>query len=107
MALIPYPSLPPSVYKIIMIEFSEDLSKRYSGAEALQRRIEARTKFEKGIVPFTNYGVDYNLFNIDSTAFQSSLSSMLADLNVKYELSGDRLITADIEITLSSLGGSQ
>ena len=67
-----------------MIEFSEDLSKLYSGKEALKLRIETRLKHTLHDIPYYDRGIDINEFTYGSKAvsLRQSLRDFSPDVSV-------------------------
>lgn len=86
-----------------MTEFSEDLSKKYTGATALAKRIEYRAFTEKYVIPYSLYGVDYGLFSVSSSKFRDSLEEVMKDLNVPIQISGNRITIASMVINPSTM----
>lgn len=62
-----------------MTEFSEDLSKKYTGKEALQRRVECRIKHTLSDIPYYDRGVDISEFTYGSKSL--SLQQALRDFS--------------------------
>lgn len=85
-----------------MVEFSEKLDKKFTGAQALSKRVAYRTQFEKYVIPYTDFGVDYSLFNNTSELLRS-LREVLGDLDVKIQLSGDKIVVADLVLDSKTL----
>ena len=52
-----------------MIEFSKDLSKQYTGKEAIKERAEARLRHNISDIPYYDRGLDINEFTYGSKVF--------------------------------------
>lgn len=89
-----------------MVEFSEDFSTKYSGKPALMKRIEARLAVERGVIPFSNYGVDYGLFDYSHSDFVSSVNRMFADMDVSVTFTQGRVTVAGMSFNVGSGGAS-
>lgn len=89
-----------------MVEFSEDFNIKYTGKQALSKRIEARLFVEKGSIPFSNYGIDYGLFSFSGDDFTTSVNKMFADMEVNISITRDRVTVAGISVNVGS-GGAE
>lgn len=86
-----------------MIEFSEDLKHKYTEQRALRERVLHRLRFEKHVVPFTLYGVDYSLFSLGSAAMLPTLNKMFADMDTRISFEGRTATIAGITVDLQTL----
>ena len=67
-----------------MIEFSEDLSKIYSGKQAVKQRVETRLKHSLSDIPYYDRGIDIVEFTYGSkaTAIRQGLRDFSANITV-------------------------
>jgi hypothetical protein len=84
-----------------MIEFSEDLSKIYTGKEALQTRIETLLKHTLSDIPYYDRGIDITEFTYGSKAvsLRQSLRDFSPDITVNPVNGRVQIYDVDIDIT--------
>jgi|LSQA01.1.fsa_nt_gi hypothetical protein len=86
------------------IEFSEDLSTRFEGKDAVVQRVLYRTKVLKGEVPYFQRGFSAGLFEFGgSKVLLGELRSLLKDFPCDVSVSGDRLLLGEIAINIDKL----
>jgi hypothetical protein len=84
-----------------MVEFSEDLSKRYTGKEALTKRIECRLKHSLSDIPYYDRGVDITEFTYGSqaAALRQSLRDFMPDIVIDTANSRVQLYNVTIDVS--------
>jgi hypothetical protein len=83
-----------------MIEFSEDLSKRFSGVEAMGRRAYHRLAVGRGEIPYFNGGLDKELFKYDSQDLVGRIRALLSDFQVEVNVEHGRVTVGDVRIAI-------
>jgi hypothetical protein len=83
-----------------MVEFSEDLSKRYSGVEAKERRAYFRLAVGRGEIPYFNGGLDRDLFKYDSQDLVGRIRALLSDFQVEVSVEHGRVTVGDIRLDI-------
>lgn len=86
-----------------MTEFSEDLSKKYTGKEALKRRVECRIKHTLSDIPYYDRGVDISEFTYGSKSL--SLQQALRDFSpmVTIDNVNSRVQVYDVVINVDNI----
>jgi len=78
-----------------MVEFSENLSKRYEGGSATVQRAYYRLAVRVGEIPYFGRGLDLQDFPIGED-ISGAVLSVLSDLNADIDVSGDRVCVAGV-----------
>lgn len=79
-----------------MIEFSEDLTKLYTGLDAVVQRATFRFSVRTGEVPYYSKAFDYNEFTYDNPHL--AVRRVLRDFDCSIQIEGDRVLVADVSI---------
>jgi len=82
-----------------MVEFSENLSKRYDGGAASVQRAYYRLAVRAGEIPYFNGGLDLHEFAYGEN-ISGAVRKVLSDFRVDISVSGDRVCVGDIMIDL-------
>jgi len=82
-----------------MVEFSEDLSKRYEGGLAMMQRAFYRLSVFAEEIPYFNGGVDLSVFGHDGNIAEA-VQDVLSDFQADVSVSGDRVLIGDIALNL-------
>lgn len=85
------------------VEFSEDLSVKYTGAKALYQSVLYTLMIEKGVIPFNSYGIDYGIFTFNKQAFQLSVKKALSKYGSSVTVKDGRVTIADVSVPVISL----
>jgi len=80
-----------------MIEFSENLTKRYEGVPAMAQRAFYRLTVRKGEIPYFNGGLDIQEFTYGGD-LAGAVNKVLSDFQVSVAVSGNRVLVGDIMI---------
>jgi hypothetical protein len=88
-----------------MIEFSEDLSKRFTGVEAMGTRAYYRLAVGQGEIPYFNGGLDKGLFKYDSQDLAGRIRALLSDFQVEVNVEHGRVTVGDIRIAIPGTVG--
>jgi hypothetical protein len=88
-----------------MIEFSEDLNRRYTGLEAMERRAFFRLAPERGEIPYFNGGLDRELYKNDSQDLVNSIRRLLSDFQVSVRVESGRVVMGEIRLDIPGAGG--
>jgi hypothetical protein len=83
-----------------MVEFSEDLSTKYSGVEARERRAYFRLAVGRGEIPYFVGGLDRELFKFDSSDLVSNIRALLSDFQVEVTVEHGRVTVGDIRLVI-------
>jgi hypothetical protein len=88
-----------------MIEFSEDLSKRFGGVEAQERRAFFRLAPGRGEIPYFNGGLDKELFKFDTDDLVGSIRALLSDFQVEVNVDpmSGRVVVGNVVITIPGI----
>jgi hypothetical protein len=89
-----------------MIEFSEDLSTRLSGVEAMGRRAFYRLAPGSGEIPYFNGGLDKELFKFGSEDLVGKIRALLSDFQVEVtiEPGSGRVVVGNVVISIPGSG---
>jgi hypothetical protein len=88
-----------------MIEFSEDLSKRFTGLEAMERRAYHRLAVGQGEIPYFKGGLDKELFKFDSQDLVGRIRALLSDFQVEVKVEHGRVTAGDVRIAIPGTVG--
>jgi hypothetical protein len=88
-----------------MVEFSEDLSKRFTGLQAMERRAFFRLAPERGEIPYFNGGLDKELFKYGSQDLVNNVRVLLSDFQVAVRVESGRVTVGNIEIAIPGVNG--
>jgi hypothetical protein len=88
-----------------MVEFSEDLSKRYSGVEARERRAYFRLAVGSGEIPYFNGGLEKELFKFDSGDLVNRIRALLSDFQVEVKVEHGRVTVGDVVLSIPGAVG--
>jgi hypothetical protein len=88
-----------------MIEFSEDLSKRITGVEAVGTRAYYRLAVGSGEIPYFNGGLDKSLFKYNSQDLVGSIRALLSDFQVEVNVEHGRVTVGDVRIAIPGAAG--
>jgi hypothetical protein len=83
-----------------MVEFSEDLSKRFTGVEAMERRAFFRLAPARGEIPYFNGGLDRDLFKYGSQDLVNNIRVLLSDFQVSVQVEHGRVTVGNIELDI-------
>lgn len=85
-----------------MVEFSVDLTKKFSDKQALQKRLTYRLLTKARDIAYVNYGLDYSLFTYISPEFaiQNAVGAAC-----EVEVTGTRVIVAGVTVDLGGADG--
>jgi hypothetical protein len=86
-----------------MVEFSEDLSARYSGVEARERRAYFRLAVGQGEIPYFTGGLDRELFKFDSSDLVNNIRALLSDFQVEVNVEHGRVVVGDIRLAIPGI----
>lgn len=86
-----------------MTEFSKDLSKQFTGKEAIKERAEARLRHNISDIPYYDRGLDINEFTYGSKVF--AIQQALRDFspNVTIDTVNNRVQIYDIDIDIDTV----
>jgi hypothetical protein len=84
----------------LMVEFSEDLSKRFTGVEARERRAYHRLAVGQGEIPYFNGGLDKELFKYDSQDLVGHIRALLSDFQVEVSVTHGRVTVGDVRVVI-------
>jgi len=82
-----------------VIEFSENLSKRFTGVPAVARRVTYRLSVRYGEIPYFPGGLDVNEFVYDND-LTTSVRNVLSDFHAEVNVSGDRVSVGDVIVEI-------
>ena len=82
-----------------MVEFTENLSKRFVGVPAVAQRATYRLSVRKGEIPYFPGGLDVQEFTYNNN-LNSHIKRLLSDFDVNVSVSGDRVLLGDIQIQI-------
>ena len=83
-----------------MIEFSEDLSTKLTGVQAMRQRAMFRLSVMEGDIPYFDGGFDYMLYSHNNDLARS-VRRVLSDFNVSVTVSSDgKIFLGDVVLTL-------
>jgi hypothetical protein len=85
-----------------MLEFSEDLSVRYTGSKAVSERVLYRLKVRRGDIPYFPGGLDVSEFTYGRD-LEFQVGRLLSDMGARVQVSGDRVVVGDIEVPLEGV----
>jgi hypothetical protein len=88
-----------------MIEFSEDLSKRYTGLEAMAKRAFFRLAPERGEIPYFNGGLEKELFKSEPQDLIGNIRMLLSDFQVSVRVESGRVVVGEIQLDIPGAGG--
>ena len=85
-----------------MVEFDETFSIRYSGKDALKKRVFYRLTPRRKEFPYFDGGHEFKEFSIDKNL--RNLRTLLPEFDVSTEISGERIVVNNVIIEIPNLG---
>ena len=86
-----------------MLEFDETLTKKYTGKEALTRRVQTRCKHTTEDIPYYDRGLDISEFTYGNQVAAIKLAFKDIGPFVTYDGKNSRLQVYDISVDVSEL----
>lgn len=82
-----------------MVEFSEDLSSRYTGVQAVAQRVKYRLSVREGEIPYFFGGLAIKEFTYNNE-LASAVRRVLSDFHSEVNVSGDRVSVGDVIVAI-------
>jgi hypothetical protein len=83
-----------------VVEFSEDLNKRFSGVAAMERRIFYRLAPRKGEIPYFNGGLAVEEFSLGFQDLAGNIRALLSDFHTEVLVEHGRVTVGNIRVAV-------